>query len=311
MIYIQTPKREAAFYFALEDLLLKAKGDYLLLWSVPPTIMVGRYQNIYEEMNAKRAREDGVAMIRRHTGGGAIYTNEHSLQYSVITDNDAIDFRCYLEPVVKALKKLGVNVEYNSRNDLAIEQLKISGSAQCVANRRLLHHGSLLYDMDFEEMTRYLTPPDYKMKSKGIKSVRQRVTNIRPHLPHEWTLDEFKHYLESELDVDRVVTLTPEMIHAIEEKMVDYEDIQEHQPAFNVVRRNKFAGGFLEMNADIQKDIIQQIHFSGDIFAGDGVEAFEQGFIGKSLNEVPEYLAQTDIPFYDITKEDIQSLFEL
>lgn len=311
MIYIQTPKRDAAFYFALEDLLLKAEGDYLLLWQVPPTIMVGRYQNIYEEMNAQRAKEDHVAMIRRHTGGGAIYTNEHSLQYSIITNNESIDFRCYLEPVVQALKKLGVAVEYNSRNDLAIEQLKISGSAQCVSNRRLLHHGSLLYDMDFDEMTRYLTPPAYKMESKGIKSVRQRVTNIRPYLSQDWSLDEFKQYLESELDVDRIVTLTPEMIKAIEEKMVAYTDIQLQQPAFNVIRSGKFKGGYLEMNVDVQHDCIQKVTFCGDIFAKGDVDDFEQGFVGKSLQDIPQYLSQADIPFYDITAHDIQSLFEL
>lgn len=308
LIYIRTHQHSAAFHFALEDLLLQAKGDYLLLWQTKPTIMIGKYQNIYQEINQPKASADGVQFIRRRTGGGAIFTNEQTLQYSLITSNHDIDFKTYLAPVIKALRQLGVAADYNSRNDLAIAGKKISGSAQCIVKDRLLHHGSLLYQMDIPKMSTYLQPPAYKLKSKGIQSVRQRVTNIADYLDEPLSLTEFKQYLANQF-VATEVELSPQDEAVVLRQAEQYADVQLHQPDFSFSQSGEFKGGHVEVQFDVHHQKIENLHFSGDFFATAEVAQLEQKLNGLTVTECLKQLKQEESPFYGISMAEIQSLF--
>lgn len=308
LIYIHTHQHSAAFHFALEDLLLQEEGDYLLLWQTEPTIMLGKYQNIYQEINRSKANADGVTLIRRRTGGGAIFTNEQTLQYSLITHNQDIDFKTFLAPIVKALRQLGVAADYNSRNDLAIAGKKISGSAQCIVKKRLLHHGSLLYQMDIPKMSTYLQPPAYKLKSKGIQSVRQRVTNIADYLNEPLSLAEFKQYLAKQFAaVD--VELSSNEEEFVLRQAKQYADVQLHQPDFSFTQSGDFKGGHVELQFDVHHQKIDHLHFSGDFFATAEVAQLEQKLNGLTVTECLKQLKQEESPFYGISMTDIQSLF--
>ncbi len=188
MIYIENNSTDPFFNFALEYYLITEKqlpeDQIFIFWRTEPTLMIGKYQNTIEEINEDYAKKNGIKVVRRITGGGTIYTDLGGWQFSFITKGlaETIDFNKYIGPVMEGLKKLDVPAEFNSRNDLVIHGKKFSGNAQCMLNGYTLHHGSLLFDTDFEQMVKCLTVDDYKIISKGIKSVKERVTNISEHL---------------------------------------------------------------------------------------------------------------------------------
>ncbi|HHX38165.1 MAG TPA: lipoate--protein ligase, partial [Clostridiaceae bacterium] len=190
--YIMKPDLiDAATAFAVEDYLLTLpifdNSRCFLAWRTPPTVMIGRYQNPWGEVHFDQLEKNDVELIRRQTGGGTIFTDPGSIQFSFISSrkhrgSDAkqenINFKRFLEPVMTALNELGYPVEMDKRNDLLLEGAKFCGNAQYLINNKVLHHGSLLYDSDLDLMFKLLQPPSYKLESKGIKSVRQRVMNL-------------------------------------------------------------------------------------------------------------------------------------
>ena len=188
IVYVENNFLDPYQSFGLEYYLTAEKtfddSTVLLFWRTEPTLMVGRYQNTYSEINTEYADQKGINIVRRMSGGGTIYTDLGGWQYSFITrtDKNEISFAEYIAPVIDALQTVGVKAEFNGRNDLVINGKKFSGTAQYMHNGFTVHHGSLLYDTDLEELVKSTTVDEYKILSKGIKSVRDRVTNISEHM---------------------------------------------------------------------------------------------------------------------------------
>ncbi|MBG0764103.1 MAG: lipoate--protein ligase [Tissierellales bacterium] len=200
MKYIETNWDIPYYNFALEDYLLNEveEDDYVFFYIHKPSIIVGKYQNTIEEVNKDFIDDNNIIVARRLSGGGAVYHDHGNLNFSFVhkaSKKDVNDFKKFTKPVVDALKDLGLNAHLSGRNDILIDDKKISGNAQYFTNSRLLHHGTLLYDSEMSNLVKSLKVRDLKIKSKGIKSVKSRVANIADFLNDTLPIEDFRDYL--------------------------------------------------------------------------------------------------------------------
>ena len=278
MIYIETGSMDVYYNFGLEYYFTvekKLPDTVFLFWRTTPTLMVGKYQNVLEEINKPYADEHGIHLVRRMSGGGTIYTDPGGWQFTFIQHEDAkeIAFHQYIAPVIDALRELGVRADFNGRNDLTIDNRKFSGNAQYRLGGGIVHHGSLLFDTDIEQMVASTTVDDYKILSKSIKSVRDRVTNISEHLPAPMDAETFKECMVRHImnGSDAQYRLTPEDDARIRElaaeKFNNWERIFGANPNFNIDRTRRFAGGKMQFKLDVRKGIIHEAWVYGDFFS--------------------------------------------
>jgi lipoate-protein ligase A len=326
MIYIDTQSTDPCYNFALEEYFCTQNGQeetVFLLWQTQPTVMLGNFQNSYKELNLQAIKRDQVHVVRRNTGGGTIYTDLGGFQFSFIMKGvtEMIDFGQYMDPIIAALAELGIAAEYNSRNDLAIDGKKISGNAQCTKGAYTLHHGSLLYATDFSKMGEYLKPPAYKIKAKGIKSVRERTTNISEHLPEAWTAEEFKQRLIQSIlkQGAATYTLSTKDHQAIEQlaqaKFRSWEWTFGKNPKFTLEKEKQCVGGHIEISLVIEEGRITACQMNGDFFASNGVKKLEDLLVGERFERarIKERLLEIEIEkiIYQVTAEELLAcLFE-
>ena len=278
MIYIETGSDDVYYNFGLEYYFTVEKrlpDTVFLFWRTTPTLMVGKYQNVLEEINKPYADAHGIHIVRRMSGGGTIYTDPGGWQFTFIQQQGSaqIEFHQYIAPVVDALRALGVDAGFNGRNDLTIGGRKFSGNAQYRLADATVHHGSLLFDTDIAQMVASTTVDSYKITSKSIKSVRDRVTNIAEHLPVPMDPETFKaHMIRYIMDgSDAVYTLTPEDDARIRqialEKFNNWERIYGADPKFNIERTGRLPGGKMQFKIDVRKGVIRGAAVYGDFFA--------------------------------------------
>lgn len=322
MIYLESDSSDANFNFALESYAMDELniGDcYFMFWRTNPTLMAGRYQNILAEINMPFAKENNIHIVRRITGGGTIYTDLNGWQFSFIVKTEGekqINFGRFTKPVITALQRLGVPAQAGGRNDLLIEGRKFSGNAQYVRKDLTLHHGSLLFDTNLENLVRALTPDDEKLVSKGIKSVRQRVTNIAEYLDTKITSEEFRDLmLEYLLKDTETYRLNSHDLQRVKEISRDKFDSWEWNfggnPKFNISKENRFPGGKLRTDSLVKDGRIEHISFSGDFFANKEPAALETALTGclYEENAVRKALTENDADsvFMNINLEQVLS----
>lgn len=324
MIYIENNVTDPFFNFALEYYLLTEKkmntDQIFIFWRTEPTLMIGKYQNTIEEINETFARNHGVKVVRRITGGGTIYTDMGGWQFSFITRGqaEAINFNKYIEPVIAALGNLDVTAEFNSRNDLVIHGKKFSGNAQCMLNGYTLHHGSLLFNTDFEQMVKCLTVDDNKIISKGIKSVKERVTNISEYLKEPIDTDTFRQMMVESImqGSKKEYRLTDEdlgRIHTIAKaKFESWNWNYGESPNFNITRTGRFDGGKMEFKLDVNKGKISDCHIYGDFFGSIDILVLCHALIGCNYesDSIKKAIEQCDIKkaFYNINEEELADI---
>lgn len=249
--------------------------DVFLLWQNSPAVIVGSYQNICREVHVETLRKLGIPVVRRMSGGGTIYTDLGGWQFTFIQhrETEEIEFHQYIAPVIDALGELGVHAEFNGRNDLTIDGKKFSGNAQYRLGDCIVHHGSLLFDTDIRQMVESTTVDSYKILSKSIKSVRDRVTNIAEHLPAPMGPETFKECMVRHImnGSDAVYEVTAEDNARIREiaaeKFNNWERIYGADPKFNIERTGRFAGGKMQFKIDVRKGVIQSTAVYGDFFS--------------------------------------------
>lgn len=212
------------FNLAMEEYLFKncVDTEFLLLWKNHNSIVLGKHQNIFEEINLAAVAESGIPVARRNTGGGTVFHDEQNLNYSFIRNSEGDGFTNYeqfLTPVIKALNEMGIPAIKRRTSDIAIGEQKISGSAQTIKKGRVLHHGTLLYNSDLSLLKNLLKTTAGKITSKSVKSVRSEVTNIKKHMTDQsMTMAVFKDTLLEKLLPDgfEKVSLTEADIQAIQ-----------------------------------------------------------------------------------------------
>ena len=204
ILYFETQSTDPAYNLAFEEYILThfREGNILILWQNENAVIIGRNQNTEEEINKSFVDAHDIHVIRRNTGGGAVYHDLGNLNYSFIADADSVDraaTQLFISPVVNALKDLDLNASFSGRNDILISDRKISGTAQQLSKGRLLLHGTLLFDSNPEMISGALNPDPTKFQSKSVKSVRSRVGNIRSFLHQDMDIRSFWGYLKTHI----------------------------------------------------------------------------------------------------------------
>lgn len=313
---------------AIEEYILENFGEtdsYLLFYINQPSIIIGRNQNTIEEINTNYVEENNIKVVRRLSGGGAVYHDEQNLNFSFITKDDGAsfqNFKKFTQPIVDALNDKGVAAEMQGRNDIVVDGRKISGNAMFSTKGRLFSHGTLMLNSAVEELTKALKVNKLKIESKGIKSVRSRVANINEFLEEELTIEEFKEMiLKHVFDVEDVkdvpeYVLTQEdwdNIHEISKNR--YQDWQWNygkSPAFNIQESHKFPAGLVDVRLNVKNGIIEDATIFGDFFGVGNIADLEQKIIGlrHDRNAIEEALEDFPVSHYlgRITKEDFINL---
>jgi len=275
---------------ALEEYALRNFGeseDYLLFYINGPSIIIGRNQNTLEEINDEYVRENGIHVVRRMSGGGAVYHDEGNLNFSFITNykkENLHNFKKFTKPVIQVLKEMGVSAEMSGRNDILAEGRKISGNAQFSTGKRMFSHGTLLFNSDLEEVTRALDVKMSKIESKGHKSVRSRAANISEFLNKELSVSEFRQNLLDglyrERDNFKTYHLTDDEWQAVhelkDEKYGNWDWNFGRSPDFNIQRSKRFPVGEIDLRLDVEKGHIQNLKIYGDFFGKEPVDEIEE-----------------------------------
>ena len=280
MIYHVSNTNDTAFNIALEEYCfknLRDQDEIFLLWINEPSIIVGKYQNTIEEINTEYTREHGINVIRRISGGGAVYHDLNNLNYTIISNKDkgkeGFDFKEFSKPIIDTLAELGVKAEFTGRNDLEIDGQKFCGNAQAYIKDRVMHHGCLLFNVEFSALANALKVSKDKIESKGVKSVRARVTNILPHLKELITVNEFSEkilgYMKKHNPNMTEYHFSEEEIEKIKER-AEYKRSWEwnygESPEYNISRSHRFPKGKIEIFANVINSKITSIKFYGDFF---------------------------------------------
>lgn len=262
-------------------------NNYLLLYINAPSIIIGRNQNTLEEINHSYVEEQGIHVVRRISGGGAVYHDTGNLNFSFITTYDKKslnNFRKFTKPVIRVLQSLGVDAELQGRNDIVINGRKISGNAQYSTVKRMFSHGTLLFDSDLSEVNKALDVKMSKIKSKGHKSVRSRVANISEFLDTPMDIRTFrKKVLEGlyekrdKFDTYRLTEKEWEEVHKLkDEKYGQWSWNFGKSPKFNIQRERRFDIGEVDLRLDVEKGHIKNLKIYGDFFGKEPVAELEK-----------------------------------
>lgn len=311
---------------AIEEYALKnldINETYLLFYINEPSIIIGKNQNTIEEINTEYVENNGIHVVRRLSGGGAVYHDLGNLNFSFITKDDGDsfhNFRKFTEPVVNALRKMGVNAELSGRNDLLAEGRKISGNAQFSTRGRMFSHGTLLFDSEIESVVSALNVKKDKIESKGIKSIRSRVANISEFLSNKVTIEEFRSLLLKNifegLDEIPEYVLTEkdwENIHELsKERYQNWDWNYGKSPKFNLQHSHRFPVGQIDVRFEVNKGIIDQCKIYGDFFGVGDVTVIEDKLTGIKYekSQIVSAMEDVDIKHYfgNISKEDFINL---
>lgn len=320
MFYVETHSHDPYYNLAFEEYILTnyTSGDYLILWQNENTIVVGQNQNTAAEINQAFVEQHGIRVVRRSTGGGAVYHDLGNLNYSFITDmGDAEQFskQRFTQPVVDALCKLGLNAAASGRNDILVDDRKVSGTAQRKVQNRILHHGTLLFDSNPAMIAGALNADPTKFKDKSVKSVRSRVGNIRSALPADMDLPAFWDYLKCEL-LDEQTTyleLSSQELEAVRKlqasKYQTWEWNYGRTPAYTFCNKRRWNGGSLEVRIAVEKGFISDISFYGDFLSLEPLDPLTAGLRSCPYRKEDfcEVLKQFHLPsfFGSISAEEI------
>ncbi|MBR5543458.1 MAG: lipoate--protein ligase [Oscillospiraceae bacterium] len=296
MIFLVSNSSDPCFNLALEETLLRECGDEVfMLWQNDNTIVVGKNQNTLAEIDYDYVKENGIRVVRRITGGGAVYHDMGNVNFTYITSCDGeweSDFSRFARPVILALSELSISASVSGRNDIVADGKKISGNAQTVVNGRILHHGTILLDTNFEILTKALIPDPRKIKSKGIKSVASRVGNVSEIAGRKVSADELIRFVKSkveELYNGQACEIPAEFIKKAEkladEKYRTWEWNFGYSPKYTFAKSEKFDAGIVEVSFEVSDGKITAVKFSGDFFGMKDVEDIEKALCGVPHRE--------------------------
>jgi lipoate-protein ligase A len=303
----------------------QADDDVLLFYINEPSIIIGRNQNTVEEINAAVVDARGIHVVRRISGGGAVYHDLGNLNFSFITPHVAGRFNRYdhfTRPVIDVLHEIGVPAELGGRNDILAGGRKISGNAQFARPDRMFSHGTLLFDSDLDDVTAALNPKPGKVESKGVKSIRSRVANIRELAQTDITVAELRERI-----LDRIFgTRDRARIPSLEVTDADWDAVRElaatkygrwewnfgENPPSNVQRARRFPAGEIDARLDVQGGLIAAVRLFGDFMGREEVAALESLLVGAPYARaaVEERLAHVDMSHYfgDVPRDEVLEL---
>lgn len=276
---------------------------YFMLWQNNNAVIIGKHQNAAAEIDQQFVRENGVRVVRRLSGGGAVYHDMGNLNFTFIADAgdmETINFRLFCQPVVAALAALGVQAEVNGR--------KFSGNSQYLKEGRVMHHGTIMFDSDLDRVAQAPHVDQEKIAAKGVASVRSRVTTVRQHMPHPVELEEFRRVLLDNILAQQLgeeYVLTEEDKSQIsrlrEQRYATWEWNYGQSRECEMTRQKRFpACGGVEAHLSTDRGVIRYIAFTGDFFSVVEPKVLAEKLVGVRLEEqsLRDALAQEDAGRY-------------
>ncbi|MFA6706297.1 MAG: lipoate--protein ligase [Sphaerochaetaceae bacterium] len=285
------------FNLATEDWLFQSTDvdeHILFLWRNQPCIVIGRFQNPWEECNLEAMEADNVILTRRQSGGGAVYHDLGNTNFTFMSPRGSYSKETNFAIIISALKTLGIKAETSGRNDIVVEGKKISGSAFKLNANRAFHHGTLLIRTDLKAISTYLTPDKEKLESKGIKSVASRVANLtsfNQHLTHETLcqaiIDQFFTTYGSVCPIEELtferLSREPELARTYE-RYADWQWRFGSTPQFSHTVKHRFPWGMIRIYFDVSEAIVRSSVIYSDALDIGFIESLQSLFIGMQYN---------------------------
>jgi len=277
---------------AIEEHLLRnwdTAEPILLFYINEPAVIIGRNQNTLEEIDPDFIRDKGIHVVRRLSGGGAVYHDLGNLNFSFITPDkkDLHKFAKFTDPVIRVLEKLGIEAELKGKSDIFAAGKKISGNAQYATAGRMFSHGTLLFDTDLEVMLKALNPRQVRIESKAVQSIRNYVINLRELLPQNMTIQELRQailgglFAEGEISSLPLTTADWQQIEQIsDDRYRQWEWNFGHSPKFNIQKSERFSVGKIDVRINVANGRIQTIKFYGDFSGRRDVAELEERLVG-------------------------------
>lgn len=277
--------------YCLEHLPIDEPVFYL--WQNRPAVIVGFNQDVYAEVNLDYLHQNDIALVRRVTGGGAVYHDLGNLNYTIVgrSENLERDYPEYASMMMKALQQLGVPAILSGRNDILVEGKKVSGFAKRVCNNRLMVHGTLMYQVDLEILTQVLNPSVTKLQSKGVASVRSRVANLCDYLPNISDIQSFRKSLEEILSLkyaDQEYLLSFEALEQIQQSAKEKFSRREwnygRSPKATLIHTVRLACGTVEIHLSVIENHIAACQFGGDFLGNLPISGIESVLLGVAYD---------------------------
>lgn len=323
MKYLETNSNDPEYNLAFEEYCFRnlplENDEYFFLWINSPSIIIGKNQNAFQEINSDYVNEHNLKVVRRITGGGAVYHDLNNLNFSFITNtklNEKIDFKRYYIPIINALQKIGVNAELSGRNDVTINGQKCIGASQSVWQGRVLSNGCILFDVQLQELSHALNVRKEKLESKGVKSVRARVTNIKPHLQHNISVLDFKAELLKTIfelvgETPAEYKLSAEELAGVKKIYTERFSLKEWNygasPKAEYSHYEHFPIGGVEIFFNVKNALICDLKIHGDFFGTKDISEIETLLENCEYNKniLAKKLKKIDlIPYFGNIEED-------
>lgn len=326
MLCIKHPNTDPWFNLAAEEYVLKHfNDDVFMLWRNHNAIIVGKHQNTLAEINLDYVKEKNIKVVRRMSGGGAVFHDLGNLNFTFIMNGEEghlVDFRRFTLPIIDVLRKLDIDAKFEGRNDLTISGLKFSGNAEHVFKQRVLHHGTLLFSSLMSDLSNALKVNPLKYRDKAVKSVRSRVTNISEHLKQELDVLQFRdlvmeHIMDIYPDCE-LYDYTPEDLRQInelvKEKYSTWEWNYGYSPSYDLEKMIRTNGGFIEFHLNVAQGIIKEIKIYGDFFSRHEISEVESLLRDTRHDEAVILKKLKPLPFDDyfhnvLPEEFVKGLF--